>query len=230
MSPYLRRALLGCLLAGAAPVASAASGQAIDMTTKQPLADARIRMECSVGVNIESERMLRTVTAVTDAHGEYAFSLQDRLGCQFIRMNGSLRGYAFYGSNAKDPILGHEIPTLIYFLPASKAIEEGFAQAQAWANTAAATVNGHNDRQYYLTLLSYFRNAIAGAREPADAARVRALYCPALADAYAKAPEDMEAAARSANANVKAGSLQPHTIVRSTYDAYVVPNCGAHTP
>jgi hypothetical protein len=70
--------------------ANADSGRALDWATHEPVAGARMTLDCARYklIGLEGSTHLRTVTNVTDAEGRYSFWHLDLLGCDLVTFGG----------------------------------------------------------------------------------------------------------------------------------------------
>ena len=102
--------------------ARAESGRALDWATHEPIAGARMILECYRYPLFQPESMvhLRTVVQVTDADGRYTFSRLDKLGCAVITFGGERVGYS--GSDAGILVGPLQIPALEYLIKTSDQV------------------------------------------------------------------------------------------------------------
>ncbi len=68
-------------------------GRVFDSETGLPIADARVRFQCQVGVNLESWRTIAVLEAVTDKNGVYRFGRSDTRKCDSGVLSASKAGY-----------------------------------------------------------------------------------------------------------------------------------------
>jgi len=102
--------------------ARAESGRALDWATHEPIADARMILECYRNplFQLEGTVHLRTVVQVTDADGRYTFSRLDSLGCAVITFGGKKVGYS--GSDAGTLVGPLQIPAVVYLIKTSDQV------------------------------------------------------------------------------------------------------------
>jgi len=96
--------------------ARAESGRALDWATHEPIAGARMILECYRNplFQFEGTVHLRTVVQMTDGDGRYTFSRLDRLGCAVITFGGEKAGYS--GSDAGALVGPLQIPAVVYLI------------------------------------------------------------------------------------------------------------------
>jgi hypothetical protein len=97
------------------------AGQAVDWTTRQPIAGANVVFDCSADATnrIEGHDHLRTVTHLTDSDGRYDFSSNDLRGCTLFRFIGSKEGYSGSYPSGEDVLAGRHIPRLLILVKQS---------------------------------------------------------------------------------------------------------------
>ena len=103
--------------------ARAESGRALDWATHEPIAGARMILDCyrnPLLFQLEGTVHLRTVVQVTDADGRYTFSRLDKLGCAVISFGGEKVGYS--GSEAGTLVEPLQIPAVVYLIKTSDRV------------------------------------------------------------------------------------------------------------
>jgi len=102
--------------------ARAESGRALDWATHEPIAGARMILECYRNplFQLEGSVHLRTVVQVTDADGRYTFSRLDELGCAVIAFGGEKVGYS--GSDVGTLVGPLQIPAVVYLIKTSDRV------------------------------------------------------------------------------------------------------------
>jgi len=122
MDHWLLRRLIatGIVVTGIASScpANADSGRALDWATNEPVAGARMTLDCSRAklIGLEGTVHLRTVRNVTDVQGRYSFAHLDLFGCDLVTFGGGKDGYS--GSY---PAPG-KIPAVVYMIKTSDRV------------------------------------------------------------------------------------------------------------
>lgn len=230
---YAAQAGAMLLGAGIASVAFAASGQALDVKTHDPIEGVRLTLDCERDPwsQPEGHVHLRTVVRVTDAKGRYSFSLADQLGCSLYIISAEKDGYHWMGSNDFGDFPGRIIPTAEYFMREPEwvwaELERGVAIASGRQSTGID--NGQSPRATYDRWFSSFEAAIKIAKTAPEIAFVHENYCPVLPNLYAQlTARDKESMLKLRSQHREGGKWVD---VKSTdFDLEYLPYCGARDP
>jgi hypothetical protein len=206
------------------------AGAAVDWTTRQPIAGAKVVFDCSADATnrIEGHDHLRTVTHLTDSDGRYEFSSNDLRGCTLFRFVGSKEGYSGSYPSGEDVLAGRHIPRLLILV---KQSDQAFFDLQGrapdpnlhvrFANTGAVDALG-DYHQWYRAFFEAKRIATTDR----EIAFVRQQFCAHLEDLFAKLSyEDKLSLEQSPVSFAYDG--KSWTGRMSDYDKEVVPYCSS---
>jgi hypothetical protein len=168
----------------------ALAGRALDWTSREPIAGAKVVFDCWADATnrIEGHDHLRTVTHLTDSDGRYEFSSNDLQGCTLFRFIGSNDGYSGSYPSGEDVLAGRHIPRLLILV---KQSDQAFFDLQSRAPnpdlhvTLAKTgeiIPVGDYKQWYRAFFEAKRIATTDR----EIAFVREKFCAHLEDLFAK--------------------------------------------
>jgi hypothetical protein len=175
--------------------ARAESGRALDWATHEPIAGARMTLDCSRNPLFQPEGMvhLRTVVQVTDADGRYTFSHLDTLGCALITFRGEKEGYS--GSDAGTLVGPLDIPPLEYLIKASDQVLFDLQHLLPSTGRMIMQKDGSfvpDAYGEYQDVYQSFYKAKRIAATPREAAFVREHFCDRLVSLYASLTDEQK--------------------------------------
>jgi hypothetical protein len=206
--------------------ANADSGRALDWATNEPVAGARMTLDCSRYklIGLEGTTHLRTVTNVTDAEGRYSFWHLDLLGCSLVTFGGEKEGYS--GSLPGSAIEKPNIPTLVYMIKTSDRV---LFDIQSITPAGGIKVLKNSVWQPcpqcdYDDFFGAFFKAKRMATTPREIAFVHEHYCDRLAGLYAQFTDEYKASLTKYAIDFNYAGKSARGMM-SDYPAEVVPYC-----
>lgn len=183
---FLGFVVAGCIESG--------QGRVIDSETGQPIADAHVRFECQVGVNIESWRTIDVLEAVTDQNGVYRFNRSDTWKCDSGVLSANKAGYE---SLSENELIWHTVGGYTFQLaPAAEATLRRLKilyRATIKDEKNAKTYPFSSPGAEYQSMYLRFMQSRSIAKTPAENAFVVQNYCPRLAALHANlSPAELE--------------------------------------
>jgi len=179
-----------------------ANGVVQDYVTKQPIAGAKLTLDCRES-HWHGSTSIRTVEAVSSQDGRYSFRFADSWDCDWVALIPEKEGY-------KNP-LGLGLPNTI-FGPFGGSVpkyswlvangDETRLRLEGWLANARAvrpSPAGPRPLEDYMMVFRPFSESKLIATDPQDIAWVRTQYCERLTELYSKtSPQDRERLANSA--------------------------------
>jgi len=175
--------------------ARADSGRALDWATHEPIAGARMNLECYRNplFQLEGTVHLRTVVQVTDAYGRYTFSRLDMLGCAVITFGGEKVGYS--GSDAGALVGPLQIPTIVYLIKTSDRVLFDLQHLVPSAGRMSMQKDGRlvpDPYAEYQDVYQSFYKAKRIATAPREVAFVHEHFCDRLMSLYPRLSDDQK--------------------------------------
>jgi hypothetical protein len=189
--------LLGVLaFMGAAPVANAgpnAQGVVQHLLSRQPIAGARVQLECKKARFFHGSDTLRVVETSSGADGRFAFSAADLGGCSFVLVAPSKNGFRDamlipYSAVRPSFEVSAAVPQVLYMVKDSEVAQlqlDGLLQESRAAETSP--MPQHPEADYSFVNARFFES-LRVAATPAHAQWVRLAYCDRLRALWAKVP------------------------------------------
>lgn len=174
--------------------AASSSGQVLDWSTHEPIAEASVTLDCTKQVGIEGEIIAREVTRTTDAAGRYSFSAADRRGCYGTFISASKTGYADANSETMGGYFKVATPGIKYLVQDSDQVWYELQRITPSLTGVATNPDGtKNFSATYVTLFMPFFEAKRIASTQREVAFVHERFCPSLEGLYAKLTDDQRA-------------------------------------
>jgi hypothetical protein len=218
-------ALVGAALA--AP-ARADSGRVLDWATHQPVAGARMVLDCSGDpwFQVEGAVHLRTVVHVTDSDGRYSFSRLDKLGCTQIAFWGEKDGYIGTDAALTGAV---NIPAIAYLIKTTDRVMFDLEHLVPSSGRTLMQKDGSLVPDPYGEYLDVYRSFFKAKRiatSAREAAFVHEHFCERLVTLYVRLSDEQKSALAKydvpsfnyANQFTRGGSY-------ADYEGEVVPYC-----
>ncbi|MGO9931446.1 MAG: hypothetical protein ACLPV8_06500 [Steroidobacteraceae bacterium] len=223
-------AMIAICGAGCSP-ADAESGQALDWTTKAPIAGAEITLDCyrDPWFSGHGHVHLRTVTHITDADGRYSFGIFDRIGCTLTTFIVKKAGYDGAFPSPPLPTFGNAVPKNEIVIKASDRVFFDLQQLvpDASVRTYVAATGAESAMGNYTPWFEAFFKAKRMATTPREIAYVHEHFCAELVSRYVKLSDEDKESLKHYGVTYNYGGKQDHGML-SGYAAEVVPYCGDH--
>jgi hypothetical protein len=178
----------------------AGSGILLNATTGEPIADGRIKIECSRAKLWDRPQVVQEATLTTDARGEYHYSFSGSLKCQGFEVHAAKEGFQERGCSkhtdvAKYTTLYHQrnardfdlVPSVLCLTPESGIVMQelegkyglslGKTISATWCSLEAAD---------YQRIYKSFWESRQIAKAAAQDTFIREHYCSRLVDLYSK--------------------------------------------
>jgi hypothetical protein len=191
----LVRTLVGVTLVGSLYVATRvnwsnldAQGVVRDYVTKQPVAGAKLNLDCRETHLSYTTSSIRTVQTISSQEGRYSFRFSDTWDCDYVVLIPEKPGY--------QNLFGFGVPNML-FAPFSATVPEHAwlvaesdgprLRLEGWLETSRAVpMRPGLPIEDYMRVFRPFNESKRIAADPRDIGWVRAHYCERLAELYAK--------------------------------------------
>lgn len=218
-----RRSNAVVLVAAMLPWAAHAEGggHAVNSTTHQPLSGARITLHCMGPPGIEGPTEIRRVTHLTNASGEYSFSVTDQAGCSEVLLSGELEGFHFVGAKDAQGVATTVAATLS-FMPDAQWLKEGLGPTPFEMKLSASG----SPLTTYNLWFTPFLEAKRIAATPDEIAYVRSKYCEPLRSAYQSMGDREKAGIGKLASSYRDAHGKYVNVYTTSYEQVVEPYCG----